>query len=132
MAKLRHELRRARDRIELALFTGAPMSGTDVRRALEVMAVEGGDDDARRVDELASLADGQGSRADYRDRWGVAGVRRFTTAGNATIYLIAVETFPDHVNNVYLIREGQKVTLYDAGSQTASSREDLQRAGTVL
>ena len=65
-------------------------------------------------------------------RYGVAGVRRFATAGGATIYLMAVETFPDHVNNVYLIREGGRVTLYDCGSQTASSRQDLSRAETVL
>jgi glyoxylase-like metal-dependent hydrolase (beta-lactamase superfamily II) len=132
MAKLRHELRRARDRIELALFTGAPMSGVEVRRALEVMAVEVGGDEPRRIDELGTLADGAGSRADYRDRWGVCGVRRFATAGGATIYLLAVETFPDHVNNVYLIREGARVTLYDCGSQTASSREDLLRAQQIL
>jgi hypothetical protein len=100
MAKLRHELRRTRDAIELALFTGAPVAGDEVRRALEVQAVEVGGDEPRRVDELASVADGKLGRADYRDRWGVAGVRRFVTAGGATIYLMAVETFPDHVNNV--------------------------------
>src|SRR5437773_1661674 len=102
MAKLRHDLRRKRDAIELALFTGAPISGDEVRRTLEVMAVEVGPEDARRVDELASAAEGTGDRGEYKDRWGVAGVRRFTTAGGATIYLCAVETFPDHVNNVYL------------------------------
>lgn len=132
MAKLRHQLRRLRDAIELALYTGAPTSGTEVRKALEVLAVEVGADEARRVDELATVADGKGNRADYRERFGVAGVRRFTSAGGATIYLLAVETFPDHVNNVYLIREGQRATLYDCGSQTASSREDLSRAHTVL
>jgi glyoxylase-like metal-dependent hydrolase (beta-lactamase superfamily II) len=132
MAKLRHELRRKRDAIELALFTGAPVAGDEVRRALEVMAVEVGADEARRVDELATVADGAAARADYRDRYGVAGVRRFVTSGGATIYLLAVETFPDHVNNVYLLREGQRVTLYDCGSQMASSRQDLSRAQTIL
>ncbi|MGZ3441033.1 MAG: MBL fold metallo-hydrolase [Polyangia bacterium] len=132
MAKLRHELRRKRDQIELALYTGAPVAGDEVRRALEVLAVEVGPDEARRVDELATLAEGKLGRDDYRDRFGVAGVRRFTTAGGATIYLMAVETFPDHVNNVYLIRDGQRVTLYDCGSQTESSRQDLSRAQTVL
>jgi glyoxylase-like metal-dependent hydrolase (beta-lactamase superfamily II) len=129
---VRHELRRKRDQIELALFTGAPVSGDEVRRALEVMAVNAGGDEARRVDELATTADGKLARADYRDRWGVAGVRRFTTAGGATIYLMAVETFPDHVNNVYLVREGARATLYDCGSQMASSQADLTRAQTVL
>ncbi|HEY1586823.1 MAG TPA: hypothetical protein VGH63_14115, partial [Polyangia bacterium] len=125
MAKLRHELRRKRDQIELALFTGAPVAGDEVRRALEVLAVEVGPDDARRVDELATVAEGKAARADYRDAHGVAGVRRFVTAGGATIYLLAVETFPDHVNNVYLIRDGERVTLYDCGSQTHQSRQDL-------
>ena len=132
MAKLRHELRKKRDQIELALYTGAPVAGDEVRRALEVLAVEVGPDEARRVDELATVAEGKLGRADYRDRFGVAGVRRFATAGGATIYLMAVETFPDHVNNVYLIRDGQRVTLYDCGSQTDSSRQDLRRAQTVL
>ena len=134
MAKLRHELRRARDPIELALFSGAPhaVSGVEVRRALEVMAVEVGPDEARRVDELATIAAGSGDRDAYRERFGVAGVRRFLTAGGATIYMMAIETFPDHVNNVYLVREGQRVTLYDCGSQTASSRADFQRAQAIL
>lgn len=132
MAKLRHELRRKRDQIELALYTGAPVAGDEVRRALEVLAVEVGPDEARRVDELATVAEGKALRADYRDAHGVAGVRRFVTAGGATIYLLAVETFPDHVNNVYLIRDGERVTLYDCGSQTELSRQDLSRAETVL
>jgi glyoxylase-like metal-dependent hydrolase (beta-lactamase superfamily II) len=132
MAKVRHDLRRARDAIELQLFTGGPVSGDEVRRALEVMAVETGPEAAHRVDQLALVADGRGDRAHYREEHGVAGVRRFTTAGGATIYLLAVETFPDHVNNVYLIREGRRVTLYDCGSQTSLSRDDLKRAQTVL
>lgn len=132
MAKLRHELRRRRDAVELALFTGAPMSGDEVRRALEVMAVEVGSEAARRVDELAQLAEGGGDRGAYRERHGVAGVRRFATGGGATIYMLAIETFPDHVNNVYLVRDGRFVTLYDCGSQTASTRDDLRRAQAVL
>ena len=132
MAKVRHELRRKRDAVELALFTGAPVAGDEVRRTLEVMAVEVGGDEARRVDELASTAEGKLARGDYRERWGVAGVRRFVTAGGATIYLMAVETFPDHVNNVYLVREGARATLYDCGSQTHLSQQDLTRAQMVL
>lgn len=134
MAKLRHQLRRARDPIELALFSGAPhtVTGDEVRRALEVIAVELGAEEARRVDELAALAAGSGDPGAYRERYGVAGVRRFVTAGGATIYMLAIETFPDHVNNVYLVREGQRLTLYDCGSQTASSRADFQRAQAIV
>jgi glyoxylase-like metal-dependent hydrolase (beta-lactamase superfamily II) len=132
MSKLRHDLRRARDLIEHQLFTGKPVSGDEVRRALEVMAVESGPNDAHRVDELAQVADGKLKRADYRDSWGVAGVRRFASANGATVYQLAIETFPDHVNNVYLIREGQRVTLYDCGSQMASSQKDFERAQSLL
>ena len=132
MAKLRHELRKKRDQIELALYTGAPVTGKEVRKALEVLAVEVGPDEARRVDELATVADGKGDRAAYRDAHGVAGVRRFATAAGATIYLLAVETFPDHVNNVYLVRDGQHATLYDCGSQMSSTQKDLTRAQSVL
>jgi glyoxylase-like metal-dependent hydrolase (beta-lactamase superfamily II) len=132
MAKLRHELRRKRDALELQLFTGAQLSGNEVRRALEVLAVEVGPEAAHRVDELAELAEGRGDRVRYREEHGVAGVRRFTTAGGATIYLLAIETFTDHVNNVYLIRDGNRVTLYDCGSQMALARDDFKRAQRVL
>jgi glyoxylase-like metal-dependent hydrolase (beta-lactamase superfamily II) len=132
MSKLRHELRRTRDRIEQSLFTGTPVTGDEVRRALEVMAVECGPAEAHRADELAQVADGRLARADYRDSWGVAGVRRFASANGAVIYGMAIETFPDHVNNVYLIREGQRVTLYDCGSQMASSQQDFERAQGIL
>jgi glyoxylase-like metal-dependent hydrolase (beta-lactamase superfamily II) len=132
MAKLRHELRRKRDAVELQLFTGSSVGGDEVRRALEVLAVEVGPEAAHRVDELARLAEGRADRVRYREEHGVAGVRRFGTAGGATIYLLAVETFPDHVNNVYLIRDGRRVTLYDCGSQMQLSRDELKRAQTVL
>ncbi len=132
MPKLRHELRRRRDAVELALFTGAPAAGDEVRRALAEMAAEVGGGEAARVEELARLAEGRGDRAAYRETHGAAGVRKFSTSGGAAIYLLAVETFPDHVNNVYLIRDGRRVTLYDCGSQTALSQDDFRRAGTVL
>ncbi|HZS39071.1 MAG TPA: MBL fold metallo-hydrolase [Polyangia bacterium] len=131
-SKIRHELRRARDAVELALFTGAPAAGDEVRRALAKLAAENGSAETARIDELARLAEGRGDRAAYRDRFGVAGVRRFETAGGAAIYLLAVETFPDHVNNIYLVRDHGRVTLYDCGSQTPSTQEELRRAALIL
>jgi glyoxylase-like metal-dependent hydrolase (beta-lactamase superfamily II) len=131
-SKIRHELRRLRDAVELALYTGAPASADEVRRALAPLAAEVGSGEPERVDELARVAEGRGDRAAYRDRHGVAGVQRFETAGGATIYLLAVETFPDHVNNIYLIRDRGRVTLYDCGSQMPSTKEELRRAGLVL
>ena len=132
MAKPRHDLRRKRSQVELALFTGAPASAEEVRKALGPLARELGGDEPARVEELARVAEGSFDRDRYRETHGVVGVRRFRTAGGATIYLLPIETFPDHVNNVYLVREGARVTLYDCGSQTALSQDDLRRAGLIV
>jgi glyoxylase-like metal-dependent hydrolase (beta-lactamase superfamily II) len=127
MSKPRHVLRRKVNEIELALFTGAPATPAEIHGVLDPLA----GNDRARVDALAALANG-GDRAEYLEKYGVVGVRRFKTAGGAHIFLIPVETFPDHVNNVYLIREEGRATLYDCGSQTAQSAEDLRRANVVL
>jgi glyoxylase-like metal-dependent hydrolase (beta-lactamase superfamily II) len=132
MAKPRHELRRKRDQIELQLFTGGQVAAAEVERTLGELARTVGEDDTARVQELAALAGGQGSRAHYRDTHGVCGVQRFVTSAGAKIYLMKVETFPDHVNNIYLIADGGRATLYDCGSQTAQSQEELRRAARVL
>ena len=132
MAKPRHELRRKRDKIELALFTGAPGSAAEVKKELESIAQTVGPAEVARVEELARVAEGRGSSAAYREQHGVCGVQRFATSGGATIYLMKVETFPDHVNNVYLICDGGRATLYDCGSQTAQSQDELRRANQIL
>lgn len=122
MSKPRHVLRRKLNEIELALFTGAPATESEIKSALEP---------SPRTDALAKLAGG-GSKKDYLDQFGAVGVRQFATSGGASIYMMQVETFPDHVNNVYLIREGGRSTLYDCGSQTHLSAGDLRRADLVL
>ncbi|MBI4591468.1 MAG: MBL fold metallo-hydrolase [Candidatus Rokubacteria bacterium] len=43
------------------------------------------------------------------------------------IYQLPVETFPQHINNVYLILDGDRSTLFDVGSGTPQSVEDLRR-----
>jgi glyoxylase-like metal-dependent hydrolase (beta-lactamase superfamily II) len=48
------------------------------------------------------------------------------------IYMIAIETFPDHVNNLYLLADGRRATLFDVGSQMAATQEELARAAQVL
>jgi len=132
MAKPRHLLRRKLNEIELQLFStsGAPLAAAEVRSALEPLLAEVPEQRAR-VEALVRLAGGA-ERADYLEKFGAVGVRQFVTSGGAQIYLLQVETFPDHVNNVYLIREGGRSTLYDCGSQTALSRNDLARAHRVL
>jgi glyoxylase-like metal-dependent hydrolase (beta-lactamase superfamily II) len=57
-----------------------------------------------------------------------APLARFETSAGARIYRIPVETFPDHINNVYLIvdpRQGQTTTLVDVGSGLTQSIADL-------
>jgi glyoxylase-like metal-dependent hydrolase (beta-lactamase superfamily II) len=57
-----------------------------------------------------------------------APLARFETSAGACIYRIPVETFPDHINNVYLIvdpRQGRTTTLVDVGSGLPQSVEDL-------
>jgi glyoxylase-like metal-dependent hydrolase (beta-lactamase superfamily II) len=131
MRKPRHELRRRLHEIELALWSGTPSSEAEVRAALAPLGAEVGGDAPARVEALARLANGA-DRAAYLEQHGAVGVRQFATAGGARVYLMQVETFPDHVNNVYLIRERGRATLYDCGSQMAQSASELARAGAVL
>jgi glyoxylase-like metal-dependent hydrolase (beta-lactamase superfamily II) len=140
LVKPRHELRRRLCAVEWTLFSGAPGTAAEVEAALAplALAVDGGDpgEAVARVKALAKVAGTPAAARDaYVAQYGVAGVRRFDArkgGGGALLYLLQVETFPDHVNNVYLIVDGARVTLYDCGSQTATSREDLLRAEAVL
>ena len=54
-----------------------------------------------------------------------APLARFETASGARIYRIPVETFPGHINNVYLILDRGVSTLVDVGSGLPQSVEDL-------
>jgi len=54
-------------------------------------------------------------------------VTQFETRGGARVYQMPVETFPGHVNNIYLILDGDVVTLFDVGSGLPDSNEGLER-----
>ena len=54
-------------------------------------------------------------------------VRRHLSRRGIRIYQLPIETFPQHVNNVYLILDGDRSTLFDVGSGTPQSIEDLTR-----
>jgi glyoxylase-like metal-dependent hydrolase (beta-lactamase superfamily II) len=64
-------------------------------------------------------------RRKYAEQHGVAGVRRFHTSAGTRIYSLSVETFPHHVNNVYLLLEEDSRILFDCGSGVETSRRDL-------
>jgi glyoxylase-like metal-dependent hydrolase (beta-lactamase superfamily II) len=122
-----HRLRRQLAVVEQAvLLQGAPTSEAEVHAALAGLA------DTARVEALAAVAAGRGARAAYVERHGACGVRRFDTAGGRTIYLLPVETFPDHVNNVYLVVDAGRKLMVDAGSMAATAKDDFARAADVL
>jgi glyoxylase-like metal-dependent hydrolase (beta-lactamase superfamily II) len=85
-----------------------------------------------RLVRLAEAQDESARRREYLTRHGCAGVRRFTTAKDVTIYLMPVETFPHHINNVYLLLEPGHAMLFDVGSGLPSSRRDLDLGFAVI
>jgi glyoxylase-like metal-dependent hydrolase (beta-lactamase superfamily II) len=55
-----------------------------------------------------------------------APLARFESGSGAWIYRIPVETFPGHINNIYLVQDRSVSTLIDVGSGLPQSVEDLQ------
>lgn len=94
-----------------------------------------------RLDQLLHADRDPAVRACYIAERGVAGVRSFA-AGPARIYRLEVETFPRHVNNVYLVLEGPppfstgpwrgESLLVDCGSSLPTTRRDLALGFAVL
>ena len=54
-----------------------------------------------------------------------AEVMRFEPSSGVPIYLLPIETFPGHVNNVYLLLADGEETLVDVGSQLPSTAAGL-------
>ncbi|HEY1691582.1 MAG TPA: MBL fold metallo-hydrolase [Polyangiaceae bacterium] len=106
----------------------------DEREGVVALGLEG------RFDSLTRLVEAGGApgaahetdRATYLDQHGIAGVRRFRSGGGARIYCMSVETFPHHINNVYLLCEEQSRILFDCGSGADSSRRDLALGFAVV
>jgi glyoxylase-like metal-dependent hydrolase (beta-lactamase superfamily II) len=100
----------------------------DEREAVVALGLEA------RFDALSKAADGAAAeeRASYVGHHGVAGVQRFQAGGGTRIYCLSVETFPHHVNNVYLLVEDGSRILFDCGSGGPSSRRDLALGFAVV
>ena len=126
-----HELRRAINEIEFDVFTGLPVAAGEARAVLGPLVTAAAPEMHARVAALVSLCGGA-SRGDYLAQFGVAGVTRFVTSAGATIFCLAAETYPSHVNNIYLIHDGAHRTLIDCGSDTELCRADLRRGATVV
>src|SRR5207244_1854979 len=97
-------------------------------------------DDLARLeltDRVAQLGDAldaatDGKRRAYVEQHGVCGVARFHSTAGARIYQLSVETFPKHVNNVYVVLEPGSALMLDCGSGFESSRRDLALGFAVL
>ncbi|MBI4511167.1 MAG: MBL fold metallo-hydrolase [Deltaproteobacteria bacterium] len=130
-----HKFRRKLWEVEEAIFVspdGASVTEESVRAVLAPLAEGAGDKAEERASALGDLAAGRTSRADYLELHGACGVHKHVTAGGRSIFLLSIETFPNHVNNVYLVRERERAFLVDAGSQLPVAQSDFQRAGRVL
>jgi glyoxylase-like metal-dependent hydrolase (beta-lactamase superfamily II) len=100
----------------------------DARDELGQMGLES------RLDALGrAIESGRpGDRSSYADQFGIAGVRRFHTSKGATLFCLSVETFPHHINNVYLVLEDDSRLMFDCGSGSPTSRRDLALGFAVV
>jgi glyoxylase-like metal-dependent hydrolase (beta-lactamase superfamily II) len=144
-SQARHELRRRRYELEHSLFVahgpdghGAVPSSAQVEQRLRPLAQAVAEslraDELDRLDALAQAAASPSRRESYVRRYGVCGVRKYDSSGGAVLYQLPVETFPNHVNNLYLVHQGKDTPrlLFDVGSGTKGSQADLARAEEVL
>ena len=80
-----------------------------------------------------ALASGESdARRTYIEQHGVAGVRRFRAGTHTRVYGLSVETFPRHVNNVYVVLEPGSAVMLDCGSGLETSRRDLALGFAVM
>jgi glyoxylase-like metal-dependent hydrolase (beta-lactamase superfamily II) len=113
---------------------GTHLEPGEARRALH----ESGEDVARlgvgqRLSELDRAIDHAAERAAYLERYGASGVTRVHAGTSTRIYGMAVETFPHHINNVYLVEDDSAGSLlFDCGSGRASSQRDLALGFAII
>ena len=144
-SKERLALRRPLHQIEFdILHDRKPSTAAEVEAALIPLATPLGPAKLDQVAALARLCAGPQApdtpaRRAYVEQFGCAGVQRFRSRAGVVIYLLEAETFPGHINNLYLIdgRGGpggslRDLVLLDAGSQLEQSAKDLDRARAVL
>jgi glyoxylase-like metal-dependent hydrolase (beta-lactamase superfamily II) len=118
---------------------GAEGAHLEPREALEELAqskdevaLVGATERVEQLVEAVGAASGAERRRAYVEHFGVAGVRRFHAGKETRVYLLSVETFPRHVNNVYVVLEPGHSLLFDCGSGFDSSRRDLALGFAVM
>jgi len=85
-----------------------------------------------RLERLDDATAVPARRREYVERFGAVGVRRFRAPGEVAVYWLPVETFPRHINNVYLLVEPGHTLLFDVGSGSETSRRDLDLGFAVV
>lgn len=50
---------------------------------------------------------------------------RFVTSGGRSIYALSIEVFPNFFGNIYILSDGERRLLFDCGSGTESSNNNL-------
>lgn len=144
--KARLAFRQRIHRIEFELLHDQkPLRAQEVADALLDLARPLGPDAEAQAQALCHLAQlgtqDRVARGAYIAEYGCGGTQRFATENGVVLYMIEAETFPGHVNNLYLIdarqsghslRTPEDLILFDAGSQGDTSRRDLDTARAVL
>ncbi len=100
----------------------------DAKEELALLGAESRFDLLGRAIESGRVED----RASYAQQYGVAGVQRFHASSGTRIYSLSVETFPHHINNIYLLLEDDSRILLDCGSGAESSQRDLALSFAVV
>lgn len=85
-----------------------------------------------RVSQLSAALSDAAEYKRYIGQFGCIGVRRFGASTGERIYLIPAETFPKHINNIYLIVYPGGLLLFDTGSGLDSSRRDLELGFAIM
>lgn len=131
--RTRRRIQRAFNALEVGLLSDATvaalaghLSADDARRDLaELDAAHPDVGVAARARALDQALAQPARRHAYVEAHGACGVQRFAASGGAVVVLLPVETFADHVNNLYWVRSAEGALLFDVGSGGASSRRDL-------
>jgi glyoxylase-like metal-dependent hydrolase (beta-lactamase superfamily II) len=114
---------------------GAHLDPADARTKLETSPDEvelvGITARLEQLSRAIASGDAELARA-YADAHGLCGVQRFRAGERTHIYLLGVETFPRHINNVYVIVEPGSSIMLDCGSGLDSSTRDLKLGFAII
>lgn len=127
--------------VEFDLFITKEQTREELRGILDPFLKEFPDSvTSERTQHLHALLDNEKlSKSEikkYAEIYGVAGVQRFVTKGRKRVYSLPIETFPNHINNCYLIMDGSGKmatrTMIDVGTQLPTAVKGFERCFRVI